>query len=87
MMIRVDKWMLAMSSQVHRRPAMRQSYGLLFSVDYSLIIAMVQVSLDLRCSRLSYMSILCFEFIPCCLSEVAHKVMIGYSLRCSKVVE
>ena len=59
----------------------------LFSVDNSLIIAMVQVSLDLRYSRLSWMSILCFDFIPCCLSEVSHRVMIEYSLRCSKVVE
>ena len=59
----------------------------LLHVDDSLIVAMVQVSLDLRYSRLSLMLILCFHFIPCYLSEVAHKVMIGYSLRCSKVVE
>ena len=59
----------------------------LFSVDDSLIIAMVQVSLDLRYSRLSWMSILYFDFITCCLLEVAHRVMIGYSLRCLKVVE
>ena len=59
----------------------------LLHVDDSLIVAMVQVSLYLRYSRLSWMLILCFDFIPCYLSEVAHKVMIGYSLRCLKVVE
>ena len=32
------------------------------------------------------MLIMCFDFIPCCLSEVAHRVMIGYSLRCLKVI-
>ena len=58
----------------------------LFHVDDSLIIAMVQVSLDLRYSRLSWMLILCFDFIHCCLSVVAHTV-IRYNLRCLKVVE
>ena len=33
------------------------------------------------------MLILYLDFIPCCLSEVAHRVMIGYNLRCSKVIE
>ena len=33
------------------------------------------------------MLILCFDFIPCFLLEVAHKVMIRFTLRCSKVVE
>ena len=56
-------------------------------VDNCLIIAMVQVSLDLRCSRISWMLILYFDFTPCCLSEVTLKVMIGYSLRYSKVIE
>ena len=28
-----------------------------------------------------------FGFIPCCLSKVALRVMIGYNLRCSKVIE
>ena len=46
----------------------------LLSVDDCLIVAMVQVSLDLRCSRI--MLILCFDFIPSCLSKVAHRVMI-----------
>ena len=59
----------------------------LLHVDDSLNIAIVQVSLDLRYSRLSWMLISCFDFIPCCLSEVAHRVMIGYNLRCSKVVK
>ena len=66
---------------------MRQSYGYLLYVDDCLIIAMVQVSLNLRCSRISWMLILCFDFIPCCLLEVTHRVMIGHGLRCSKVIE
>ena len=33
------------------------------------------------------MLILCFDFIPCCLLEVAHKVMIGYNLKYSNVVD
>ena len=59
----------------------------LLYVDGSLIIVMVQASLDLRCSRISWMLILYFDFIPCCLPEVAHRVMIGYSLRYSKVIK
>ena len=59
----------------------------LLYVDDCLIIAMVQVSLYLRCSRISWMLIMYFEFIPCYLSEVAHRVMIGYNLRYSKVIE
>ena len=47
-----------------------------------LIIVMVQVSLDLRCSRISWMLILYFDFIPYFLSKVAHRVMIEYNLRC-----
>ena len=43
----------------------------LFTVDDSLIITMVQVSLDLRCSRISWMLILYFDFIHCCLPEIA----------------
>ena len=56
----------------------------LLYVDDCLIIAMVQVSLD---SRISWMLILYFDFIPCYLSEVAHRVMIECSLRCLKVIE
>ena len=59
----------------------------LLSVDDSLIIIMVQVSLDLRCSRISWMLILYLDFIRCFLSEVAHKVMIEYSLRYLKAIE
>ena len=59
----------------------------LLYVDDCLIIEMVQVSLDLRNSRISWMLILYLDFIPCFLSKVAHRVMIGYSLRCSKVIE
>ena len=59
----------------------------LLSVDASLTIEMVQVSLDLRCLRISLMTILCFKFIPYCLPKVAHRVMIGYNLRYSKVIE
>ena len=33
------------------------------------------------------MLILWFNFIPCYLLEVSHRVMIGYSLRYSKVIE
>ena len=47
-------------------------------VDDCLIIVMVQVSLDLRYLRITWMLILYFDFIPSCLSEVAHRVMIKY---------
>ena len=57
------------------------------NVDDSLNIAIMQVSLDLRCSRISWILILCFDFIPCYLSEVAHRVIFGYNLRYSKVIE
>ena len=33
------------------------------------------------------MLILWFDFIPCYLPMVAHRVMIGYSLRYSKIIE
>ena len=33
------------------------------------------------------MLILYFDYIPCFLLDVAHMVMIGYNLRCSKVIE
>ena len=59
----------------------------LLYVDDCLIIAMVQVSLNLRYSRISWMLIFYLDFIPYYLSEVTHRVMIGYSLRCSKVIE
>ena len=36
---------------------------------------------------MSCMLILYFDFIPCCFPEVAHRVMIGYNLRYSKVIE
>ena len=51
----------------------------LLNVDDSLIITMVQVFLDLRCLRISWMLILYFDFIPYCLSEVTLRVMIGYN--------
>ena len=59
----------------------------LLYVDDSLIIPMVQVSLDFRCSRISWMLILYLDFILCCLPKVAQRVMIGYSIRCLKVIE
>ena len=59
----------------------------LLYVEYCLIIAMVQVSLDLRCLRISWILILYFDFISYYLFEVTHRVIIGYSLRCSKVIE
>ena len=59
----------------------------LLFVDDSLIIAMVQVSLDLRSSRISWMLIPCFDFISCCLLEISHRVMIRHNLRYSKVIE
>ena len=59
----------------------------LLNVDDSLIISMVQVSLDLGCLKISWMLILYLDFILCCLPKVAHGVMIGYSLRCLKVIE
>ena len=58
----------------------------LLYVDDCLIITMVQVSLVLRYSRVSWMLILYLDFFPCCLSKVSHRVMIG-SLRCLKVIE
>ena len=51
----------------------------LLYVDACLIIAMVQVSLNLRCSRIYWMFILYFDFTPCCLLEVNLRVMIGYN--------
>ena len=59
----------------------------LLYVDDYLIIAMVQVSLDLRYIRISWMLIMYLDFIPCCLLEVTRKVMIRYSLRCLKLIE
>ena len=59
----------------------------LLYVDYCLIIAMVQVSLYLRWLRISWMSILYFDFIPSCFLEVALRVMIGYNLRYLKVID
>ena len=58
----------------------------LLYVNDSLVIAIVKVSLDLRCSRISWMLILYVDFISCCLLEVAHMVMNGYNLRYSKVI-
>ena len=48
----------------------------LLNVDDILIIAMVEVSLDLRCSRIYWMLIMYFEFIPCCLLKVAHRLQL-----------
>ena len=47
----------------------------LLHVDDSLVIAMVQISLNLRYSRLSWMLILCFDFIPCCLLLCLYHVL------------
>ena len=59
----------------------------LLYVDDCLIITMMHISLDLRCSRISLMLILYFDLDPCYLLEVALRVMVGYSLKCSKVIE
>ena len=59
----------------------------LLYVDDCLIIAMVQVFLDLRYSRICWMLILYLNFIPCYLLEVTHRMMIGYNLRCLKVIQ
>ena len=59
----------------------------LLYVDDSLIITMMQVSLDLRYSSISWMLIMYFDFIPCFLPKFAHRVIIGYNLRYSKVIE
>ena len=59
----------------------------LLNVDDSLTIAMVQVSLDLKYSRISWILILYLDFIPCCLPKVAHRVIIGYNMWCSKMIE
>ena len=58
---------------------------LLYAND-SLVITMVKVSLDLRCSRISWMLILYVDFISCCFPEVVPMEMIRYSLRYSKVI-
>ena len=50
----------------------------LLYVDDSLIIAIMQVSLILRCLRISWILIIYIDFIPCCLSEVTHRVMIDW---------
>ena len=57
------------------------------NINDSLIITMMQVSLELRCSRISWVLILYFHFGPCCLREVARRMMIGYNLRDSKIIE
>ena len=49
--------------------------------------ATVQVSIDLRCSRISWMLILYVDLIHCCLLEVALRVMIRCNFRCLKVIE
>ena len=59
----------------------------LLCVDDSLIIAMVQLSLDLRCSRLSWMLILYFNLDSCYLFQVTLWVMVRYSLRYLKEIE
>ena len=59
----------------------------LLYVDGCLIVAMVQVSFDMRYSRISWTLNLYFDFIPCYFFEVSHRVIIGYSLRCSKAIE
>ena len=59
----------------------------LLYVDDCLIIAMVQVSLDLRCSMISWMLILYFDFIPYFFSKFARGVMIEHNLRCLKVIK
>ena len=59
----------------------------LLYVDDCLIIVMVKVSSDLRCLRIYWMLILYFDFIPCYLFEVSHKVIIEYNLRRLKVIE
>ena len=59
----------------------------LLYVDDCLIIVMMQVSLNLRYSRISWMLILYLDFIPYCLLKVTHRVMIEYILRCSKVIK
>ena len=59
----------------------------LLYVDDCLIRGMMQVFLDLRCSRIYWMMIMHLDFIICYLSKVAHRVMIKYNLRCSKVIE
>ena len=56
-------------------------------VDDSLIIAMVQISLDLRCSRISWMLILYFHLDPCCPFEVALWMMVRYSLSYLKIID
>ena len=66
---------------------MREYMDYILYVDDCLIITMVQVSLDLRYSRISWMLILYLDFIPYCLSKATYRVMIRYSLKCSKVIE
>ena len=48
---------------------------------------LLHVSLDLRCSRISWMLILYFDLDPYFLFEVALWVIVEYNLRYSKVIE
>ena len=64
--------------------AVRGHFGNYSNVDDNLNVITVQVSLDLRYSRISWISILYFDFIPSYLLEVAHRAMIEFSLRYSK---
>ena len=58
----------------------------LFNVDDCLIRAMVHVSLDFRCSRISWMLILYFDLDPSCFLEVTLWVIVGPNLRYSMVI-
>ena len=80
--------MLGKSSQVHWMTYYETIIWITYSnVNDSLIMAMVQVPLDLRCLRISWMLIVYFDFIAYCLLEVAHRVMIEYKLKYLKVIE
>ena len=69
--IRVNIWMLAKSSQVHWMTCYETIIWIIYSnVNNSLIIAIVKVSLNFRCSRISWILILYFDFISYCLSRL-----------------
>ena len=57
------------------------------NINDSHIITMVQLFLDLRCSRVSWVLILYFDFDSCCLREVARRMIIEYNLTNLKVIE
>ena len=80
--------MLIKSNQVYWMACYKTIIWIIYlKFNDSFIIAMVQVSLGLRYSIIYWILIMYFDFIPCCLSKVAHRMMIWYNLKYSKVIK